>query len=270
MYHNLLTTTLPLSLTCLVVACSDPSPGSAADALLPDGGPEQGAGHEVYFMDVSPELPPRNGVRPGQPSPVPRRPVVLYLNFGGAVITKASASDAAKNTSPLCGGTFPAFDHKPYGTDRAAVLAQVKARVATLLADFDITIVTARPAAPPYEMVVLGGLPAQCGYAAGIGGLAPLDCHNTNTGDVFFVFSGGITHLDMLAVAVGHELGHTFGLPHSAEGCDVMSSLYCAGLKKKYLDKKMQIWPDHKGKCGLSYTNSWQMMYHILGKAPGK
>jgi len=271
MYRNLFTSisSLSLALALAVSACSDPSPEPPVDAVPPaDSGQEQAPGHEVYYLDESPLLPPPGGVRPGPP-PAAVSPVVLFLNFDGATITKAAASDAVKNTSPLCGGTIPKFDHTPYGADRAKVIAQVKSRIAALLADFDITLVTTRPAAAPYEMVVLGGLPTLCGYSAGIGGLAPLDCHNANTGDVSFVFSAGITHLDMLAIAVGHELGHSFGLPHSSEGCDVMSSLYCAGLKKKYLDKKMQIWPDHKGKCGLTYTNSWQMMYDVLGKAPG-
>ena len=271
MYRNLFSTTLPLSLAVMMAACSAPSPGPLSDALPADSGQEQGPGHEVYYLDVSPELPPPTAVRPGPPSPVPLLPVVLYLNLEGAVITrKPGVSDAAKDTSPLCGGTFPGFDHKPYGADRAKVTAQVKAGVAALLASFDITLVTTRPAAAPYEMVVVGGLPTLCGYSAGIGGLAPLDCHNKNRGDVSFVFSDGITQLDMLAIAIAHELGHTFGLPHSSEACDVMSPMYCPGLKKTFLDKKMQIWPDHKGKCGLTYTNSWQMMYDVLGQAPGK
>lgn len=265
MYRNLSLTTL--CLTATLAACSDPTPDPVADAALGDGAAEAAAGR-VIFLDESPVLPPPRGFRPGPPSLNPPATVVLFLNFDGATIKKAAASSAAANSSPLCGGVIPAFDHKPYGADRAKVVAQVKARVATLLKDFDVTLVTSRPTKGPYEMALIGGLPTLCGYGAGIGGLAPLDCHNASRGDLYFVFSAGITHLDMLAIAVGHELGHTFGLPHSSEGCDVMSSLYCPGLKKVYLDKQMQIWPDHKGKCGLTYTNSWQMMYDVLGKAP--
>ncbi len=265
MYRNLSVTSL-----CLIyalAACSEPGEDPPVDAAPADVAAEGSQGR-VIFLDESPLLPPPRGYRPGPPSLYPPAPVVLFLNFDGATVTQAPASSAAANTSPLCGGVMPAFDHKPHGADRATVVSQIKARVAALLKDFDVTLVTARPKTGPYEMALIGGLPTLCGYGPGIGGLAPLDCNNASRGDLYFVFSAGITHLDMLAIAIGHELGHTFGLPHSAEGCDVMSSLFCPGLKKVYMNKQMQIWPDHKGKCGLAYTNSWQMMYDVLGKAP--
>lgn len=256
----------PLTLL-LLAACSDLPELPLADAGAADQLPPANQLRAV-FVDVSPERVISPGVPVGQLRPTPALREVAYLNFDGAVITKRpGASDAATNGSPLCGGTFPSFDHAPYGQDRAKVLAQVLAKVRALVSDFDLRVVTARPAKGPYNMVVLGGLPTQCGYTMGIGGLAPLDCHNAQSRDVAFIFSAGITHLDLLAVATVHELGHTFGLPHSDEGCDVMSPVYCPGGGKKFLDKQMAVWPDHKGRCGLTSTNSYQAMYNVLGPA---
>lgn len=256
-----------LTALLLVAACADDAGEPLPDAQ-PDRSAEQLAAPLLYLQDVSPEAPQPRISRPGPPALAPRHPVVLYLQLEGVAIKK-QGGDASTNSSPLCGGLFPRFDHTPYSADRAQVLASLTARLGALLADFEIKLVTERPATPPYLMAVVGGQPTLCGYGAGIAGLAPLDCHNQTRGEVLFVFSAGITHLEMLAITIAHELGHTLGLVHSSEDCDVMSPVYCAGGKKTFLDKQMSIWPDHKGKCGLTYANSWKMMYDVLGPNPG-
>jgi hypothetical protein len=196
-------------------------------------------------------------------------PRVLFLNLDGVLISKGATSDSAANRSHICHGTFPAFDHAPYGSQRRQVIADLLSRVRGLLGDFAVDLRTTRPASGRYLMLVLGGLPSACGYGAGIGGLAPQDCGDRQSGEVAFIFSAGITHLQMLALTIAHEAAHTLGLVHTSEGCDVMSPTICGAGSKRFLDRLVTVWPDHLGVCGLKQTNSWRMLYQVLGLAGG-
>lgn len=221
----------------------------------------------VAFLDESPEA-----LEVPAPALVPfagTTLTVLYLNTDGVTVTKVpSGADAHQNTSQLCGGTFSAFDHTSFGPDRAKVVAELAGEVDRLFSPFNIQVVTTRPAAPPYGMVVVGGQAALCGLPAGYSGLAPLDCGDAWPRDVSFVFSDGITFLPMLAVVVAHEAGHSFGLPHTTESCDVMSNFLCTAGDKRFLDVDAPVTPDHLGKCGLSSTNSHALLLQALGPAP--
>jgi hypothetical protein len=228
------------------------------------------------FVDVSPEVPAELRARP-RTVLYDAGPTVLYLNLDGVTVTKALASDAYQNLSFLCsprgdGGptavAIPPFDHAPYGSDRVKVTAELVAKVEQAFRDFALKIVTARPAAPPYEMIIVGGDSALCeGYASGLGGLGPLDCDNKIHGELAFVFAQTFTQLDGLGVAIAHEAAHSFGLVHTTEPCDMMSNVYCA--QKSFLDKTMNVAPDHLGTCGqTSTTNSWRKLRDTLGLAP--
>jgi hypothetical protein len=195
------------------------------------------------------------------------RPRILYLNFDGATLFPAPVSDAHLNLSPQCGAALPAFDPAPYGAPRAAAISRVTGEVAALFADFGLVIVTRRPAAPPYEMVVIGGEATACGQPAGVPGIAPLDCGDQTPGEIALAFAGTITDLDMLAVVVAHEVAHTFGLVHTMAGCDVMSNYLCEEGRKSFLDVVVEVAPDHAGVCGLHTTNSWEALRGILGEA---
>lgn len=215
------------------------------------------------FIDLSLPLPGRTSTSGAERSAT--LTAVVFLNFDGATIVKAQGSDSHNNISFLCGGDIPAFSHEPFDSDRQPVIDQVANRVKALFADFALDVVTERPPSPAYDMVVIGGSPAICGYAAGYAGMSHLDCDNASSGDIAFVFSEGITSLDMLAVVIAHEVAHGYGLPHSDEGCDVMSNFICSDSNKRFLDKDMGVTPDHLGKCGLVSTNSWRMLYDLLG-----
>jgi len=219
------------------------------------------------LVDESPEVPAALRSRP-RLVPYTSGPTVLYLNLEGATITKALDSNAYQNLSFLCGATIPPFDHTPYGGDRGQVAGELVAKVAGLFRDFSVQLVIARPSAPPYEMIIIGGDCSLCGYDKQnpIGGLGPLDCDDALQGELAFVFAQTFTQLDGLAVAIAHEAGHSFGLVHTSEPCDVMSNIYCAG--KAFLDKTVAVAPDHLGKCGQGpTTNSWQRLRDILGAA---
>ena len=211
----------------------------------------------------------------GTLAPLAGGTTTLFLNFDGATITKAAGvSSAHTNTSFLCGATIKAFEHAALGADRTAVIADLVQGVEQLFAPFDLQVVTARPAAPPYHMVVIGGTPDTCGFPSGYSGMAPLDCTNAVSTDLALVFSDGITSAEMLAVVIAHEAGHAFGLPHSSAACDVMSIMLCTGADgglgvKVFLDREVDVTPDQAGLCGLHRTNSWRLLYRALGPRPG-
>jgi len=211
----------------------------------------------------------------GALSPLSGGTTTLFLNFDGAAVTKAAGvSSAHTDTSFLCGATIGAFQHAILGADRATVIADLVQRVQRLFDPFDLQVVTSRPAAPPYHMVLIGGTPDACGFPAGYSGMAPLDCANAVSTDLALVFSDGISSAEMLAVVIAHEAGHAFGLLHSSTACDVMSIMLCTdpqgGLGvKRFLDQEVDVTPDQKGQCGLIQTNSWRLLFGALGPRQG-
>lgn len=195
---------------------------------------------------------------------------VLYVNFDGAQITKSNTSDATTNSSFIGGGAVPPFDGDQATRD------QVVALVTQLYAAYDIQVVTSRPASGDYDMALVGGTPADLGlaYSSNVTGVAPMDCDDKLPRDIAFVFSDSIKALTSasmyarrVAETAAHESGHTYGLPHSDVGCDLMSYSSCAELKT-FLDQTMPMQSDSYGKCGLTSMNSHQLLLGTLGPAP--
>jgi hypothetical protein len=232
--------------------------GAGDEPAAPPGAPEI-----ILFLDENPDLPSALVRSPEQLYYV--YTTTLFLNVDGPTIQKGAGSDAPQNLSFLCGGVFPPFDHSLYGADRNQVTAELAAGVQALFADFNVEVVTARPSNPPYDMVVVGGTSALCGYAEGLGGLGPVDCDDALHSDIAFAFSHTVKGLDMLAVVIAHEAAHAYGLLHTLEPCDVMSNFICTTGSKTFMDREMAVAPDHLGKCGASAMNSWQTLNAVLG-----
>ncbi len=247
-----------LVIALVLCGCQEPPEQSppAGDAAPPTG---------LLLGDAVP--PPPGLLRaPHQLRRLPA-PTIIWLNTDGATITKgAVSSDASKLTSYVCGGTFPAFKHGPYGADRSKVLARLVQRVSAYLAPYRVEVVTEKPFSIPYEMILVGGTASLCGQAKGVAGLAPLDCGDVIPGEIAFAFSDDLTDLDWLALTAAHEVAHTLGLLHTGEACDVMAPMLCAASKKAFMDQNLPIWPDHQGYCGQKkITNSHQAMGKVLG-----
>ncbi|HEX6837165.1 MAG TPA: Ig-like domain-containing protein [Polyangia bacterium] len=159
-------------------------------------------------------------------------PVTLWLDFDGAGIVHASADDSsampvASVLAPT-NAVIPPFSSTAVApkVTRAQAMASIVDRVRTLMKPFAVDVVTARPAAPPYTRILVGGTAMALGVSATEAGLAEVDCGNLGDADVAYDFSdeqtpdyGGVVGI---ANTAAHEAGHAFGLEHVDDPHDVM------------------------------------------------
>lgn len=117
----------------------------------------------------------------------------IFLSFEGVTLTRATsdamlnnfaAVDASRTTA-----TIPAW--KAAALSRDMMIRTVTCTVREVLLPFDVKIVTTRPASGNYEMVVIGGGPADLGYNIGTSSAISLigvpDCAHSNLRDVGWV-----------------------------------------------------------------------------------
>jgi len=242
---------------------------TACLGLLGCGGEIPSDSHESDMVDVPAEVLEASGGG-HRTTFVSGKPTVLFLNYGGVVITKGPGSDAAKNLSFIGGGTVPPFSGDQSARDGATAL------VKQLYKSFNVQIVTKRPSSGDYDMVVIGGSPADLGlsYPSNVAGVAPMDCGDKMPRDICFIFTvnlmkyfSGDKLVKKVAETASHEAAHTYGLPHSDSGCDVMSYKTCSNLKT-FLNKTMSMQSDSVGKCGMTAMNSYKLLLAALGPAP--
>lgn len=197
-------------------------------------------------------------------------PAVLFLNFDGVTIVRGTGSDSHLNRSYIGGGRVPAFPGS--SGQKAQVVSLVKSHFSA----FNVKVVTSRPTSGDYAMIAVGGTPASIGYNASsprVAGVAPLDCGNRLPRDIGFAFAGAIQSMvgssllaKYTAFAISHEAGHTFGLPHTAPACELMSYATCSG-SRSFFDRNMAMQSGSEGKCGFNTINTHQTLLSTLGAA---
>jgi Matrixin len=181
------------------------------------------------------------GCAPASPGPAPvavatetchTGPVTLWLDFEGAgVVHAASDNSAAMPVQSVLAPTsavIPPFSWTAIApkVTRTQAIAAIVDRVRTIMRPYAVDVVTARPAAPPYTRVLIGGTAAALGASTTEAGLARLDCGNFTDADVTYDFAaeqtpdyGGVVGI---ANTAAHEAGHAFGLEHVDDPHDVM------------------------------------------------
>lgn len=122
-----------------------------------------------------------------EPDAAVSQPHLVYLVFDGVTITNGSTDDPAGNISRILAAPFTAPSFFAGENNRDEKLALIADGARTILAPYNIEVVTARPVSGSYDMIVFGGDPVDAGYQAGIIAFRPLEC-NENKPNVSFIF----------------------------------------------------------------------------------
>lgn len=150
--------------------------------------------------------------------------IVVSPNRGAACSVKnpCGVSNAAENTSWLpnvedstlyLDRMLPDADADTRDRARRELLAEIR----RYFRGIGVMPTLERPASSvEYSMVVVGGSPADLGLPAGIAGLAPLDCDDSNRRDIAFVFANAIGDIASMARVAAQEAAHSYGLEHLA------------------------------------------------------
>lgn len=115
------------------------------------------------------------------PKPVCENGRVVYLHFGGLTLTRVGGgqTDATLNRAEwlaVDAANVPAYKAQDAG--RAVEIQQITDAIKLTLGAFPVTVVTERPAAGPYHMVVFGGPSSALGNTTNSGALSAYDCQN--------------------------------------------------------------------------------------------
>jgi hypothetical protein len=149
----------------------------------------------------------------------PSRPVcdngrVVYLHFSGLTLTRVGSgqTDAALNRAEwLAVGTANIPAYKAQDAGRALEIQQITDAIKLTLGAFPITVVTERPAAGPYHMVVFGGPSSALGNTTNSGALSAYDCQNRVQNNITWIGERFAvqTSADFAVGGIGLALGLT-------------------------------------------------------------
>ncbi len=198
-----------------------------------------------------------------------QRGVTLYLErHGGQVV--GGWDNAARGTSSIALGAdgevaqIPAYR----GGDRR--WAQVVACVRDRFADFAVDVVTERPAAAGYSMIMVGGSPSVFNYSRNISGVAPYN-GEVMIGAIGYVFSDTLDNdVEGTCTSIVHEAGHTFGLDHAYLCEDPMTYLWGCG-EKRFQDVDAACGESDTRACatGAETQNSYRHLARYIGLRDG-
>lgn len=195
--------------------------------------------------------------------------VTLYLNADGGTLT-TGWDDASANVSSLVervGGSVTIPRYRGGAKRWKQVVACVRERYA----DFDIDVVTERPAGGPYVMVMVGGRPSLFDYPRAVSGVAPYT-GEVIEGAVVYAFSEAVKNdVEMTCVSILHESGHALGLDHAYLCEDPMSYRWGCG-KKRWRDEDAYCGEGEPRSCGdgEATQNSYRRLAANVGLRGGE
>jgi hypothetical protein len=180
---------------------------------------------------------------------------VIYLNNckpNGCAL-KPGYDNATTNTSsiPDTGSTVSAF------TGTEATWQQVVQCVKQTYADFDVQVVTERPASGNYHMAIVAGTPSQVGMQSGVLGVSPFSCGYIPNAVSFTFANVTPSNVATICWTVAQETAHSWGLDHKYDNRDPMTYLSGGPTIKKFINEA--------GSCGEYSARQCQCSYKDTG-----
>jgi hypothetical protein len=150
------------------------------------------------------------------------------------------------------------------GVDRREdAINRIASKVGDRFAPFDVYVHVTRPEDGAFTMAVIGGDASSLNLPTDLEGLAVIDCNNADPSNVGFVFvNAGDLAVDDIAIAIAHELGHTYGLEHSSLMTDVMYAVQTPARMAFQDEDASTTAPDD---CGVAVQNSHSRLLEVLG-----
>ncbi|HEY5923942.1 MAG TPA: Ig-like domain-containing protein [Kofleriaceae bacterium] len=188
----------------------------------------------------------------------------IYLNNckpSGCQI-KPGYDNATTNTSsvPDTNSTISAFT----GSD--AVWQQVVTCIKQTYADFDVDIVTERPASGNYHMAIVAGTPGQVQMQNGVLGVSPFSCGYISNA-VSYTFANLIpSDVAEICWTVAQETAHSWGLDHKYDNRDPMTYLSGGPAIKRFQNEAGSCGEYSARACSCNYagTGTAKMNSHAL------
>jgi hypothetical protein len=163
---------------------------------------------------------------------------------------------------PPCEGKVPPAYTCDFGRDLEDCKRQVQAYLDRWYADFNAVFTLEQPQTTPYYTVVITSSGSWCEQGSMVGGVAPINCRNIESG-VSYAFLCG-RNPKACASIIAQEQAHTVGLAHTTSRTDVMyPALQAIALGFENAENLVS-----GGLCRRT-QNSYAMMLDRLGPWPG-
>jgi hypothetical protein len=196
-------------------------------------------------------------------TPAPTRhggaPHILFLNrcTGGETISPGN-EDSRSNTSSILSFTVN-FPEYPFGDGS---WNEVVSRTRELYAPFNVQVTDVDPSPATHDEVIVCGNAASAGFD-GAGGVAPFSC-GVIPNAITYVFAETMgNNPEALAIVIGQESAHAWGLDHEYKCDDPMTYLnWCGDVQFQDGDYSCGEYSERACMCGGATQNSYQ---HILG-----
>ncbi len=240
------------SLALLLAPALAASPSAASAA--PDGFAERARGG--YVPSDAVELVDPKG--PSYAGP----PHILFLNrcTGGETIQPGYDDSTTNHSSILSGPVdFPEF---PYGDGSWGVVMENSRE---LFAPFNIQVTDVDPSPSPHDEVIVCGAAEQAGFA-GAGGVAPFACGIIDN-PITYVFAETMGNQpEAIAIVIGQEAAHAWGLDHEYKCDDPMTYLqWCGDVAFQQGAYPCGEYSERTCSCGGNTQNSYQMILEAFG-----
>jgi hypothetical protein len=197
---------------------------------------------------------------------------VIYLNNckPNGCQMKPGYDNATTNTSsiPDVTSTVSAYS----GSD--ATWQQIVTCVKQTYADFDVEIVTERPASGNYHMAIVAGSPSNVQMGSGVMGVSPFSCGYIGNAVSYTFANLAPSDVAELCWTVAQETAHSWGLDHKYDNRDPMTYLSGGPAIKRFQNEAGSCGEYSARQCQCNYAttgtakmNSYQLIMNTFGSS---